>query len=113
MLTLITGCSTKKNTRVSRAFHNVTSHYNIYFNANESLKAGEARIDQMVEDDYTRVLPIFKDSDPSSTKMANADMENIILKCSKLIKVHSITKKTKKKTEKDQEICRICKPGRI
>ena len=100
MLTLVSGCSTKKNTRVSRTFHNVTSHYNIYFNANESLKAGEARIEKMIEDDYTRVLPIYKDSDPSAAKLANADMENIILKSSKLIKVHSITKRLKRKKGK-------------
>ncbi len=97
MVGFISGCSTKKNTRLSRAYHNLTSHYNIYFNAKESLKSGEARINKMVEDDYTRLLLIYKDSDPSTAKMANADMEDVILRCSKLIKVHSITKKPKRK----------------
>ena len=53
------GCSTKKNTPFSRAYHNTTSHYNVYFNAKESLKSGLKRINQAIPDDYTHTLPIF------------------------------------------------------
>lgn len=90
------GCSTEKNTRISRAYHNVTSRYNVSFNANESLKSGEAKIEQTVKDDFTRLLPIYKDSDPSTAKAVFTDMDNVILKASKQIKLHSITKKPKR-----------------
>lgn len=106
---LIAGCSTEKNTRVSRAYHNVTSHYNIYFNGKESLKAGIARIDETVEDDFTRLLPVYKESYPSAGNVASADMDNAILKGSKLIQTHSITKKPKRqkfRTRKYQEFAR-------
>jgi tetratricopeptide (TPR) repeat protein len=90
------GCSTEKNTRASRAYHNVTSRYNIYFNGKESLKAGLARIDKNVEDDYTRILPVYKESYSSAGLAARADMDNAVLKGSKLIQIHSITKKPKR-----------------
>lgn len=89
------GCSTEKNTRASRAFHNITSKYNVYFNANESFKAGVENVEKNIKNDFTRILPIYKSSDPSAAQLVKSDMENAIVKCSKLIEIHSITKKPK------------------
>ena len=91
------GCSTEKNTRVNRAYHNLTSHYNIYFNGKESLKAGLIRIDQATEDDFTRILPLYKTSMPGTERIASSEMDNAIAKASKLIKIHSITQKPKRR----------------
>ncbi len=91
------GCSTEKNTRASRTFHNVNSKYNIYFNANESVKKGVETIETRIDDDFTRILPIYKSSVPSAGEMVKSDMETAIIKCSKLIEIHSITKKPKRK----------------
>ncbi|SHF57543.1 Tetratricopeptide repeat-containing protein [Mariniphaga anaerophila] len=90
-------CSTEKNTFATRTFHNVTSQYNVYFNGNESFKAGVERIETSIEDDFTRLLPIYKESDPSAANLAKADMDNAVLKASKLIELHSITQKPKRK----------------
>jgi len=106
LLTLLQGCSTEKNTLSSRVYHKVTSKYNVFFNANESLKAGSQRIEESIQDDYTRLLPVYKESDPSAANMVNSDMENVILKASKLIEIHSITAKPKRRrirTRKYQE----------
>jgi tetratricopeptide (TPR) repeat protein len=103
LVLLFAGCSTEKNTRASRTFHNVTSHYNIYFNANESIKEGVKRIDENIENDYTRILPIFKSSSPSSAGMVRSDMDYAIVKASKLIEVHSITKKPKPKRKRTRK----------
>lgn len=103
MVALFTGCSTEKNTRVSRAFHNLTSQYNVYFNANESIKDGLRRIDENIENDYTRILPVFKSSLPSSASMVRSDMDYAIVKASKLIEVHSITKKPKPKRKRTRK----------
>ena len=96
LISIIGGCSTEKNTRASRTFHNITSHYNVYFNASESVKEGELNIEERIENDFTRILPIYKSNDPSSANMVKSDMENAIKKCSKLIEIHSITKKPKR-----------------
>ncbi|WP_340111771.1 tetratricopeptide repeat protein [Maribellus mangrovi] len=106
LVAVFAGCSTEKNTRASRTFHNVTSKYNIYFNAKESVKAGLASVDERIENDYTHILPIYKESDPSAVRMVKSDMDYAVAKCSKLIEIHSITKKPKRKkrrTRKYQE----------
>jgi tetratricopeptide (TPR) repeat protein len=90
-------CSTEKNTFASRAYHNVTSQYNVYFNGNESFKAGVERIETSIEDDFTRMLPIYKESDPSAANLAKSDMDNAVIKASKLIEIHSITEKPKRR----------------
>ncbi len=107
LLIFIGSCSTEKNTRLSRTYHNITSHYNIYFNGKESLNAGVKRINESVEDDFTRMLPIFKSSDPETGRVAQSDMEYAIMKASKLIKVHSITKKPKRRGNRSQAYIRM------
>ncbi|PTN10589.1 tetratricopeptide repeat protein [Mangrovibacterium marinum] len=97
LLVILGGCSTEKNTAVTRTYHNVTSRYNIYFNGKESLKAGLERIDQSVDDDFTRILPVYKASMTGAERLASAEMDNAILKASKLIKIHSLTKKPKRR----------------
>jgi len=97
------GCSTEKNTRASRTFHNVNSHYNVYFNANESVKKGMTTIDNTLDDDFTQLLPIFKSSAPTAGQMVKSDMDVAILKCSKLIEIHSITAKPKRKKNRTRK----------
>ena len=91
---------------MSRAFNNVTSKYNVYFNANESLKKGIENIEKNIQNDYTRILPIYKSSDPSAAKLVKSDMEFAVIKASKLIEIHSMTvkpKRKKRRTRKYQE----------
>lgn len=97
MMPLYQRCSTEKNTFASRVYHNVTSQYNVYFNGNESLKAGVERIENSIEDDFTRLLPLYKESDPSAANLVKSDMDNAVIKASKLIEIHSITEKPKRR----------------
>lgn len=97
LLILAGSCSTDKNTAVTRTYHNITSRYNIYFNGKESVKSGLVRMDQAVDDDFTRLLPVYKSSLPGTERLASAEMDNAILKASKLIKLHSLTKKPKRR----------------
>jgi len=86
-------CSTKKNTFVTRSFHNVTSKFNIYFNANESYKDGITKYKKNYKDDYSRILPIIIYPNASSASSIQPQMERVIEKCSKVIRMHSITVK--------------------
>jgi tetratricopeptide (TPR) repeat protein len=97
LLPLYQGCSTEKNTFASRTYHKITSQYNIYFNASESFTAGVEQIESRIEDDFTRLLPIYKENDPSAANMVKSDMDNAIIKASKLIEIHSITEKPKRR----------------
>lgn len=96
ILVVLSGCSTKKNTLLSRTYHQVISHYNIFFNGNESFKKGVDRINKQYEYDYTRILPVFIYNDADLAKTAGADMDRAISKASKIITTKSITAKPKK-----------------
>jgi len=76
LMPLYQGCSTEKNTFASRTFHQITSKYNVYFNANESFESGLERIESSLEDDFTRLLPIYKESDPAAANMVKSDIRN-------------------------------------
>jgi outer membrane protein assembly factor BamD (BamD/ComL family) len=102
VLFFLSGCSTEKNTVVSRAYNNVTAHYNVYFNGKESLHAGVAKINNSFEDDYSKVLPLFKSSNPTTATAATSDMDNAVMKGSKLIQTHSITKKPKRRKHRSK-----------
>ncbi|MCL3780007.1 hypothetical protein EMN47_06350 [Prolixibacteraceae bacterium JC049] len=98
----LVACSTDKNTRINRAYHNVTARYNVYFNGNEALKAGVVKIENAYPDDFSQLLSIYKESDPRTAKTAVSDMDIAILKASKLIKLHSITKKPKRRKRRTE-----------
>ena len=102
VLFFLAGCSTEKNTVVSRAYNNVTAHYNVYFNGRESLRTGVEKINKSVEDDYSKVLPLFISSNPTTATAATSDMDNAVLKGSKLIQSHSITKKPKRRKNRSK-----------
>lgn len=108
---ILAGCSTKKNTPATRAFHNVSARYNVYFNAKESFKAGLQRIDQAIPDDYTRTLPVFKSTLPEAAKVATSEMELAISKCNKLIALHSITKSPPRKTNNSERYKKFASRG--
>jgi predicted negative regulator of RcsB-dependent stress response len=102
------GCSVEKNTGSSRFFHGLTSRYNIYFNGNESFKAGVAKVSTGYKDDFSTLLKIFEYSDPSTVSMCSADMERAVAKASKVISLKSITAKPETKSndapsQKDEE----------
>ena len=55
----LVACSTRKNTFTRRVYHNLTAHYNAYWNGNESLKDGIVELAKNNKDNYTEVLPVF------------------------------------------------------
>jgi TolA-binding protein/predicted negative regulator of RcsB-dependent stress response len=95
-LVVFSGCSTKKNTLLSRSYHQLTSRYNTFFNGNESFKRGVNRINKQYEYDFTRNLPVFTYTNPELAKSASADMDRAITKASKIITTKSITTKPDK-----------------
>lgn len=107
VLFFLAGCSTEKNTAFSRAYNNLTAHYNVYFNGEESLRKGVEKINNSVDDDYSKILPLFKSSNPSTASVASSDMDNAILKASKLIESHSITKKPRRRKHRSKAYIRF------
>ncbi len=103
-LILFTGaCSTKKNTGVTRTYHNVTSYYNVYYNGKEAFKDGVKKINTNYKDNYSLILPLFKYSSNDAVRVAFGDMNRTIEKSSKCVRKHSITVKPKRKEGAKQD----------
>ncbi len=92
-------CSTEKNTALSRFYHNTTAYFNIYFNGYENFRNGINTIEKTPED-YTQLLPVFKAERKDIQSAVSSDMDNAIKKAVKMIKMHSITAKPKRKEPK-------------
>lgn len=91
MLIVASACTTKKNTRVTRAYHNLTSRYNGYFYARESMKDAADKITQIYKDDYSALLPLFLLPNTPETKATFTDYEKAIKKSTSVIERHAIT----------------------
>lgn len=88
-------CSRKRNTMVSRAWHNTTSHYNGYFNAREKVQEVAKKLATAQPDKFERTLSIFKLGDDNQAKANYPDLDEAIKKSSIVIQKHSIKIKGK------------------
>ncbi len=93
LLFILAACSVEKNTSTTRFYHNLTSRYNIWFNGYESYKRGVQKISSGYRDDYAELLNVFEFSDPSTVSPGSPDMDQAIMKASKLISLKSIKAK--------------------
>lgn len=89
-LLLLSGCSTQKAKWANIQYHNTTCHYNVWWNGNESLKAGREALYKNAVDDYTVFLPVEKNPTPDDVRSINPQMDRAIEKGVKGIKKHSI-----------------------
>jgi tetratricopeptide (TPR) repeat protein len=109
LILFLTDCSVEKNTGTTRFYHGLTSRFNIYFNGYESFKEGLIKINKAYRDDFSEMLRVFENSDPSTVSLCSSDMEKAILKASKLISLKSITARPdfdskKELTEKEKAL---------
>lgn len=92
---ILFSCSTKKNTVVSRAYHNLTARYNGYYYSTENIKEGIYKVKKAHKDNFEKILPVF--IYPSSEKAKNtfAEFDKAIKKSSLCIQKHAIKDKNK------------------
>lgn len=95
---LLSGCSTKKNTASTRAYHEMCTRYNVEFNARNAYIEGMKVINDGNKDDFTQLINMFPVS--NSGGGTASQMDRTIEKCRKAIKKHSITKKPKRDGKK-------------
>ena len=93
--TLLLSCSTQKNTQASRAFHQMKTKYNIYYNGAISFREGEEAIMDANKDDFSSILPLYPVSNHEAAQTAASQMDRTIEKCRKCIKLHSIKARPK------------------
>ncbi len=89
-ITMLASCSTKKNKWNRRVWHNMTSHYNVWWNGNESVKEGEKTLRENVKDDYTKTLPVFNYGTKEDALALYQSMDRTIEKDAVCIQKHSM-----------------------
>jgi tetratricopeptide (TPR) repeat protein len=92
---LFTACVTQKKKDTNpgwfkKGYHNLTSKYNYWFNADELFRLTTAKLSGEHKDNYNQLLDIYPyaATDPQS---ARADLDNVIVKSSKGIALHRIS----------------------
>lgn len=91
-LLLVAGCVTQKKKgeevgRFKRGYHNLTSKYNYWFNADELFRLTQDKLAEEHKDNYNQLLDIYPYAAVEPTS-ARADLDNVVVKASKGIALH-------------------------
>ena len=104
MLLVLSACTTTKDTKMHRGWHNMNSRYNGYFYARENNKEAIQKVEKDNKDDFTKLLPLFIYPSNESAKKYYADFDKTIKKSSTVIQRHAITAGKSK-----EEIANACR----
>ena len=74
----------------TRSYHNLTSRFNGYFYAKESLKEGTEKLYQNHVDHFDKLIPVFNYTDLKESQSITAEMDKAYKKASSVIERHSI-----------------------
>lgn len=96
---IISGCAPSKNTFTRRAYHNVTSKYNALFNGQEAYKEAIAELYKVAEDDYARILPVFKSPTDIQAQSQSSQLDKATQKSATVIQRHSFALRMKTSKE--------------
>jgi len=83
-------CSTRKNTFPNRAYHTVTSTYNVNYNGREALNKGIDDLNKKRKDNFLEILPIYYYPPKQDLTSAFPSFDRAIEKSSKSVFKHSI-----------------------
>lgn len=89
-LIMTAGCSTKKNSFTRRTYHNLTSHYNVYWNGMDQLRQGVKEYQSSVVDNYSLILPVYNYGDKATSGKISQYADIGITKASKAVQKHSM-----------------------
>ena len=83
-------CTTKRDGRAYRLYHNTTAKYNGFFYANEAHAEAEVKLEELHEERWDEVLPLFLESDDESAQQIFPLMERAIEKCTRVVDRHTM-----------------------
>ena len=86
----LSSCSTRKNTFTRRVYHNLTAHYNVYWNGMDNMRQGVKEFESTAKDNYSLVLPVFYVGDKSTGSKIGQISDIAIKKATKTIQKHSM-----------------------
>ncbi|MDP1801913.1 MAG: hypothetical protein Q8L81_11210, partial [Bacteroidota bacterium] len=90
---LFVACSTKKNTVVSRGYHNLTARFNGYYYSCLNIDEGEFKLDRANKDNFDKILPVYIYPAGDKAKATFPEFDKAIKKSSTCIQRHAIKDK--------------------
>lgn len=96
------GCSTKRNTPGTRAYHELTTRYNIYYNAEKAYNEILENQSEYFTEDYTTLLPFYPSAPVQEKKLAGGPFDLVVEKTSRAIREHSISTKPRRDPSQPQ-----------
>lgn len=89
---IFSSCATQKSkedpSKLGKFYHDVTSKYNGYFNANELLVGSIETLNQQHQDNYNKILSVYKYSAADNPTAVAGDLDNAIKKVSIVASLH-------------------------
>ncbi len=79
---------TRPKLTVGRAYHDLTCHFNYWFNANLKLDESIRSVKESSEDDYTQILPLYEYDNEAALAGLSSTMDEVIKKASMGIQLH-------------------------
>jgi len=86
----LSSCSTKRNTFTRRAFHNLTAHYNTFWNGNEAFQQGLRELEKNIQTNYTVIISVEDYGTLQQVQSINSYLDRAIEKASKVVQKHSM-----------------------
>ena len=95
----LASCSTTKDRWVNRKYHEVTAHYNAYFNGEEAFNEAVEQFQNSEDWDFEQFMPIYFWPDADQASGLFAKMDRAIEKSAKVVKKHSMVFAGKQKND--------------
>lgn len=86
----IYACTTNKDAWINRGYHQMTAHYNGYFNARENTKQALKSYKDAYKEDYSEFLPVYVYPDAENAEAMRESMNVSIDKISRVLNKHSM-----------------------
>ncbi len=91
-LGFLSGCVTSKSrteqSKIGQYYHNLTSRFNGWFNANELVEESIAILEEQYQDNYNEILPIYEYAAVENADAVKADLDEAIKKVSVVVTLH-------------------------
>ncbi len=88
-----TSCSQTKDTLINRTCHNLSAHYNGYYNAGIKLEEATDKLAESHIDHYDRILSVFQYADATKAKAIYPQLEDAMKRTKTAIEHHTIIDK--------------------
>jgi tetratricopeptide (TPR) repeat protein len=84
-VSFLAACGSRKETGGSKNMQNLTARFNILYNANQQFNDAQAAVFEELGDDYSRILPVYKEPQKGSSISVNRALDSVILRADAII----------------------------